>query len=309
MSAEPDAEVEKPHKIRWEKDGSMRVLVNWLRTPGNYKCWRGGFQKAGKRRHDAVNSISAQLKKQGIWRSNPSIYGKLNLLEENYAQLFEWLHENQISVDDVLNGSADVDLLLKVKGRCPHYRELLSVFRPFFVPSDSSHDVEDTTNAESEEKRQAASEDNLASSPVTEYTTNAESEKKRRAANQDDLAPSKRRRTGGPSDQVDISETQSGGASVSDRSVTCGFQYSSQSWRYDRRTVDVQQPVACPPEVQQQLGGVVVHHAERRSDLQLKAEERGEHLRFRMQLAQAVNQMKKDGISDDILDRYLPQGG
>lgn len=298
MSAQPDAEVEKPHKIRWEKDGSMRVLINWLRTPGNYKCWRGGFQKAGKRRHDAVNSISAQLKKQGIWRSNPSISGKLNLLEENYAQLFEWLHENQISVDDVLNGSADVDLLSKVKGRCPHYHELLPVFRPFFVPSDSSHDVEDTTNAESEEKRQAASEDNLASSPVTEYTTNAEPEKKRRAASQDDLTPSKHRRTGGPSDAVDITETQSGGASVSDRSVTCGFQYSLQSWRYDR-LIDVQQPIANSPEVQQRLGGVVVHHAERSSDLQLK-----------MQMTQAISQMKKEGVTDDILNRYfLPHGG
>ncbi|KAE8990455.1 hypothetical protein PR003_g21731 [Phytophthora rubi] len=268
MSGGPDPGVEKHSKIPWGRDGSMRILVNWLRAPGNYN-WQGGFRQAGKMQQKGPN-----LRRR----------------------LFEW--------------PDDDDLHLKIKKRCPQYRELLPVFRSSYEPRDSSPDTEDTTNVESEEQRQAASQDDLASSPDTEVT-NVESLKKRQAASQDHLASSKRRRPSGP---VDTTETQSGGASVSGRIMAYGLQYSLESWRYGQLAEDVQQPVACSPEMKQRIEAIMADSTQRRADVEVEARKKEANLevdlRIRALKVQAMHQMKNQGIPDDDLNRhFLPETG
>ncbi|KAA1085424.1 hypothetical protein PGT21_006719 [Puccinia graminis f. sp. tritici] len=121
----------RPRKtpISWEKDGSngfssMRLLMDWLTTPGNFVRWRGDKHK-GLNKEALAGEIVLILVDHGIHhRNNKDIRTKIQEIQDNYSKASDWLRNTGQGVldSDIAEGTDNVRAaLLKY---CKYYYEL-----------------------------------------------------------------------------------------------------------------------------------------------------------------------------------------
>ncbi|KAA1106225.1 hypothetical protein PGT21_031287 [Puccinia graminis f. sp. tritici] len=132
--------------VSWEKDGfdgfsSMRLLMDWLTTPGNFVRWRGDKQK-GLNKEALAGEIVLILVEHGIHhRNNKDIRTKIQEIQDSYSKACDWLRNTGQGVldSDIAEGTDNVRAaLLK---RCKYYYDLDE-----FMGSRTCTNPEDTVN-------------------------------------------------------------------------------------------------------------------------------------------------------------------
>ncbi|ETM02593.1 hypothetical protein L917_00973 [Phytophthora nicotianae] len=118
-------------RIPWDADSptpdgltSLDVLLKWMVTPGKYE------RLHGDQRSRAIQSVLGALKRNGIeHRTESSVRGKVRSIENQYLSAKQWLKERDINGNDVTTGNVDSDTETAVLSLCPHFSELVPIFR------------------------------------------------------------------------------------------------------------------------------------------------------------------------------------
>ncbi|KAF4144822.1 hypothetical protein GN958_ATG05990 [Phytophthora infestans] len=120
-----------PTRAPWDADSaapggltSLDVLLKWMLTPGRYEFLHGD------QRSSVIHNILASLKRNNIeHRTESSIRSKICSIESQYLFARQWLEARSINGDDVVTGRADSETQAAVLSICPHYCELMPIFR------------------------------------------------------------------------------------------------------------------------------------------------------------------------------------
>ncbi|KAG6947030.1 hypothetical protein JG687_00016368 [Phytophthora cactorum] len=259
-------------------------------TPGKYE------RLHGDQRSKAILSILAALKGNGIQhRTKSSIRSKIRAIENQYLSAKQWLEERNISGDDVGTSRVDSDTENAVLSLCPHYRELMPIFR------DSSYlnAMPSLTNADE------VMDDNKVKSPRSKAKRIHEDEQEDRAEVARVLN-CVRRTTYSKIPGIELN--LSGGQDRFQRIDHCQLVL---------RDSDAQ----LPSEYQRQMADIKVNHAQKQSEAVLKNEDkmraemskcdievmrgRGE-VQLLLERMLARQTMKKEGIAKDEIDIILP---
>ncbi|KAG3193421.1 hypothetical protein PC128_g10151 [Phytophthora cactorum] len=294
---------------------SLDVLLKWMLTPGKYE------RLHGDQRSKAILSILAALKGNGIQhRTKSSIRSKVRANENQYLSAKQWLEERNISGDDVGTSRVDSDTENAVLSLCPHYRELMPIFR------DSSYlnAMPSLTNADE------VMDDNKVKSPRS---------KAKRKMRKEVQGPSKRRLTTSAEAEPysGIHEDEQEDRAEVARVLNCvrrttyskipGIELNLSGGQDRFQRIDHCQLVLrdsdaqLPSEYQRQMADIKVNHAQKQSEAVLKNEDkmraemskcdievmrgRGE-VQLLLERMLARQTMKKEGIAKDEIDIILP---
>ncbi|KAG2902671.1 hypothetical protein PC129_g10092 [Phytophthora cactorum] len=118
----------KKMKILWDRDGvdggpsSMKVLLDWLTTDGNYARWKGDDGSSGSTKEVLCGIIIGKLKDAGInHRKSADVRDKIRYLEKQFRRATDWMaNAGQGATDDISIRSAILQL-------CPCYYKLSHV--------------------------------------------------------------------------------------------------------------------------------------------------------------------------------------
>ncbi|EHS64037.1 uncharacterized protein PGTG_22001 [Puccinia graminis f. sp. tritici CRL 75-36-700-3] len=147
--------------VSWEKDGvdgfsSIRILIEWLTSDGNFKRWRGK-KGNGLNKEALASEVVALMVSHGIHhRNNKDIRTKIQELQDNYSSACNWLRNTGSGVldEDIANGTDNVRAA--VIKRCKYFYDLDEVMRertcaiPEDIVDTTSGDVPDIINPPSE---------------------------------------------------------------------------------------------------------------------------------------------------------------
>ena len=117
-----------PQRLCWEQDGnggpdnpnnSMRILLDWITTEGNYKRYCGK-NKSGLRKTQYANSLSEKIKSYNvrIRRSPKDVTNKIMRLETQFKAAKDWINNTGQGVDD------QEQFVAYVKKLCPYFDDL-----------------------------------------------------------------------------------------------------------------------------------------------------------------------------------------
>ncbi|KUF79840.1 hypothetical protein AM587_10014666 [Phytophthora nicotianae] len=309
-------------RIPWDADSptpdgltSLDVLLKWMVTPGKYE------RLHGDQRSRAIQSVLGALKRNGIeHRTESSVRGKVRSIENQYLSAKQWLKERDINGNDVTTGNVDNDTETAVLSLCPHFSELVPIFRDssyLNTMASARYQIEVTEDnrekpARLKAKRKTRKEVHrpgkrrlVQTTEVKSYAGVHEDEEEDR----DEVARvlnCVRRTTYGniPGNELDLS----GGDNGFQRTDHCQLVI---------RDSDSQ----LPSEDQQQIAEIKVNHVKKQSQAVLEHEDkmraemlecdvevkrgRGE-VQLLLERMLARQTMRKDGIPNDEIDVVLP---
>jgi hypothetical protein len=120
-----------PQRLHWERDGnlgpddpnsSMRILLDWITTEGNYSrfCGKNGV---GMRKVEFANQIAVLINAQQvrIARTAKDVMNKIQYLESQFREASDWMNNTGAGVTDQEQFDA------YVKKLCPYYDDLKAV--------------------------------------------------------------------------------------------------------------------------------------------------------------------------------------
>ncbi|KAF1785365.1 hypothetical protein GQ600_1493 [Phytophthora cactorum] len=89
----------RSRRARWHNDGpddsvsSLRVLLDWLTTEGNYNKWRGGDKQSGETKAVLAAQISTLIHEKGIThlRKPKDTITKISQLEQSFRDAVDFL--------------------------------------------------------------------------------------------------------------------------------------------------------------------------------------------------------------------------
>ncbi|ETL91413.1 hypothetical protein L917_10037, partial [Phytophthora nicotianae] len=121
-------------KVLWDRDGvngglsSMKILLDWLTTEGNYTKWKGGGLSVGK---------------------PADVRDKIQKLELKYRTAVDWLANTGQGVTD------ETSIRSALVKRCPYYYELSPVMddRQSTRPSQTTDDLDEITKSKGKNKQ------------------------------------------------------------------------------------------------------------------------------------------------------------
>ncbi|EGZ20971.1 hypothetical protein PHYSODRAFT_329015 [Phytophthora sojae] len=217
---------------------------------------------------------------------------KLDTLDHQYGWAFKWLQQNEISIDDALNGSIDGEVQAKVKAKFPLYRELLSVLRPYFKPGNNAATESTTRVGQTKGKRKAADQDNQ----------NTSKRRRRARASAAPVAAPPASHDAEAETETPVATT----ARVQPPSVTYKYQQmnvaSSMNWFYNQSDEMLLQPSEHgTQETKKRLGNAKVEHIRQLSDLRLESQK----LRVEAQRVTTMQNLVKEGIPDEAIQRHI----
>ncbi|KAE8896759.1 hypothetical protein PF010_g3640 [Phytophthora fragariae] len=151
--------------IPWDADNatpnglsSLRVLLQWICTPGNFAGWH----KGGKSRSDAVKSILASMEEHGIsHRTTRGVSQKMAKIVQQYLAALEILVDKDLLSAYVGREDIDERVEAKIRHHCPHYHILAPVLNNFSfcgkTPKEwtAGNDSEDTDDADEQQETRA----------------------------------------------------------------------------------------------------------------------------------------------------------
>jgi len=104
-TSQPSQAKQKRPAIAWDKDGSdgqssIRVILDWLSTEGNYQRWRGDT-KGGANKTTLANEILNEMVKSGIThRDVKGIQTKIQELQTSYGKACDFLRGSGAGILD-----------------------------------------------------------------------------------------------------------------------------------------------------------------------------------------------------------------
>ncbi|ETN17231.1 hypothetical protein PPTG_05083 [Phytophthora nicotianae INRA-310] len=150
----------KKKSVFWDKDAviegktSIRLVLNWLTTQGNYDKWRGSDRTNGKTKEALLKEIVADLHKAKLLhRDTAGVREKINQLETGFRKVEDFL---ACTGQGITN---ETSLRAEILRRCAYYYELKDVMtdRPSARPEMTSDEIKERgIIATSAEKRAMA---------------------------------------------------------------------------------------------------------------------------------------------------------
>lgn len=135
-------------RTTWEDDGSIKVLLDWITTEGNYDKYVGGNGNTGETKASFEKTIAQMIREKcpGSQKNAQDVNKKIALLDKQFREVTDWLNGTGSGVDLT---NADETIRSKVTKKCPYYFELEPIFgdRPNAQPLASNED-EDLDNVE-----------------------------------------------------------------------------------------------------------------------------------------------------------------
>ena len=131
----------KKRKVPWEQDGSLKALLDWLTTEGNYAAYAGANKKnkgTPKSAHHKQIAEFVQSKVPESQRDAKDVQNKINSLESQFRKASDWKNNTGAGLDDP--GSIEKGIL----DRCAHCNELEPIMgdRPNAKPLATSEDFD-----------------------------------------------------------------------------------------------------------------------------------------------------------------------
>lgn len=172
----------EPARIPWDTDtpngeyegSSEAILIDWLKTHGNYSRWRGN--KEGLSKQKIQLEIAEKLNNDGIkkgilrHRTDKQVGAKIQQIERNYRETLLWTNQTGQGIKEAqgLDDEKFRDLVIK---RWRHFYELSPIFRdrscmgPVFHSDDldieeALSDDESTLNPDNTEDGDVAEKQN-----------------------------------------------------------------------------------------------------------------------------------------------------
>lgn len=152
----------KKKRIMWEKDGSLKLLLNWLTTEENYSKYCGGNNNDGttkKAMHKSIAAMMSETTDGLIERSAKDIECKINKLESQFRNASDWLAGTGSGIDDP--GKIED----YVKKLCPYYYDLEDVMggrpnaQPLCQNESSSSEKEENEDTDEDNDNNDNAED------------------------------------------------------------------------------------------------------------------------------------------------------
>lgn len=120
-----------PQRLHWERDGcngpddpnnSMRILLNWLTSEGNYKRFCGKDSLGTKKvQFGTIISNIINSHKVRISRTPKDVLNKIHYLENQFREASDWMNNTGQGVTD------EEQFTSYVKKLCPYYDDLKAV--------------------------------------------------------------------------------------------------------------------------------------------------------------------------------------
>ncbi|ETL81575.1 hypothetical protein L917_18111 [Phytophthora nicotianae] len=136
----------KKKSVFWDKDAviegktSIRLVLNWLTTQGNYDKWRGSDRTNGKTKEALLKEIVADLHKAKLLhRDTAGVREKINQLETGFRKVEDFL---ACTGQGITN---ETSLRAEILRRCAYYYELKDVMtdRPSARPEMTSDEIKE----------------------------------------------------------------------------------------------------------------------------------------------------------------------
>ncbi|KAE8896529.1 hypothetical protein PF005_g4258 [Phytophthora fragariae] len=307
--------------IPWNNDSvgrggptSMDVLLEWLRTPGNYALWHK--QSARCR---ASTDLLAMLKGNGIGhRTASGINSKIKKMIRGYLSAVEVLREEGLPCDYLEGEDVDEDIEGIVLKECPEFRALEPIFRGWDFRGLSQKDWA-TCNY-----HWTTSEDSEASDYDESYGSRAT---KRKAAHASGRRSSRSKRL--RSTQRAVQDTGGAGkwlvttcldatADLRRKMVACTLGQVKNMFKLHLATARIKdecevQVARCRLQTEQHRGelergldDIKLDTERRQQEMQLESERRQKELKLKVDTLKSRQALKNQRVPTADIDRVLP---
>ena len=167
-----EAAASEKTRIPWETDGSMKILLDWLTTEGNYAQYCGATGNDGTSKtqfhkiiSDIINGTSGC-----VTRLPKHVSNKIGSLESQFRMARDWANATGQGVED------ETQFKSAVLSRCKYYYDLLEIMgdRPNAQPLTSNEDTLDSSSEDEDGNVEAPTEtavDASANNTVNASTT------------------------------------------------------------------------------------------------------------------------------------------
>jgi hypothetical protein len=162
MVKDKTAEMANPsQRVDWNKDGSMKVLLDILTTEGNWEHFHGGGHHGGRTKDSYYSEWSQKISStQGTtYRSPKDVCCKISRLQSQYKTAYDW---KNCTGQGLMEGGSDIETInTYLRKLCPYFDELNPIMedkastKPLYSNEDSDIDTDsDSSSGEDDTSQQ-----------------------------------------------------------------------------------------------------------------------------------------------------------